>query len=180
MLSFQSSHHLWKRFRSQIANIFTLLNLSSGSIACIFIMNEQISIGILFIVLAALLDFLDGMLARKLQIQSEFGKQLDSMSDIISFGIAPALLLYQGILYEFGVTGMVFTMMYTCCGAIRLARYHLIHQDEYFIGLPITAAGLFAALSMLMILHIPPVFYLSFTIILSFMMVSTMKVKKIR
>ncbi|KAB2333948.1 CDP-diacylglycerol--serine O-phosphatidyltransferase [Bacillus mesophilum] len=180
MLSIQSSHHLLKKIRSQLANIFTIMNVSCGSIACIFIINGQLSFAILFIILAALLDFLDGMLARKLQIQSAFGKQLDSMSDIISFGIAPALLLYQGILYEFGVLGMLAAIIYTCCGAIRLARYHLSDQDEYFIGLPITASGLLSALSMLMILHIPPVFYLSFTIILAFMMVSTMKVKKIR
>ena len=62
----------------------------------------------LLIFIAALLDRFDGMIARKLNIESELGKQLDSMSDIISFGVAPALLLYQGILYEFGGPGIIF------------------------------------------------------------------------
>ena len=82
------------------------------------------------------------MTARKFNIESELGKQLDSMSDIISFGVAPALLLYQGILNEFGGPGSFFTVFYIGCGAFRLARFN-IPRKGYFTGLPITAAGCF-------------------------------------
>ena len=89
------------------------------------------------------------MTARKLNIESELGKQLDSMSDIISFGVAPALLLYQGILFEFGAPGAFFTIFYIACGAFRLARFNISDNNGYFTGLPITAAGCFATLSFL-------------------------------
>lgn len=99
-----------KKLKSQTANVITLTNLSFGGFAIIFAMEGNLRLSLLLIFIAALADRFDGMAARKFNIESELGKQLDSMSDIISFGVAPALLLYQGILNEFGGPGSFFTV----------------------------------------------------------------------
>lgn len=90
-----------RKLKMQTANILTLFNLSLGGLAILSIMHDQLNLSLLLIFLAALADRFDGMVARKLNIESELGKHLDSMCDIISFGIAPALLLYEGILMDF-------------------------------------------------------------------------------
>jgi CDP-diacylglycerol---serine O-phosphatidyltransferase len=140
-----------KKLKAQIANLLTLSNLTLGGFAIISSIRGELNLSLLLIFLAALLDRFDGMTARKLNIESELGKQLDSMSDIISFGVAPAILLYQGILFEFGAPGSFFTVFYIACGAFRLARFNISDNHGYFIGLPITAAGCLATLSFLAI-----------------------------
>lgn len=171
--------HTIKKLKTQTANILTLVNLSLGGFAIIAVMNGELNLGLLLIFLAALADRFDGMVARKFNIESELGKQLDSMCDIISFGVAPALLIYQGILAEFGAPGAFFTVFYIGCGAFRLAKFNITENNGYFTGLPITAAGCLATLSFLAIPHFPPVFFLSLMIILSFLMVSPFKLKKV-
>ncbi|RFU66180.1 CDP-diacylglycerol--serine O-phosphatidyltransferase [Bacillus sp. V59.32b] len=168
-----------KKLKTQTANILTLVNLSLGGFAIIAVMNGELNLGLLLIFLAALADRFDGMVARKFNIESELGKQLDSMCDIISFGVAPALLLYQGILDEFGAPGAFFTVFYIGCGAFRLAKFNITENNGYFTGLPITAAGCLATLSFLAIPYFPAVFFLSLMIILSFLMVSPFKLKKV-
>jgi CDP-diacylglycerol--serine O-phosphatidyltransferase len=170
--------HTIKKLKSQIANLLTLANLTLGGFAIIFTIQENLRLSLLLIFLAALADRFDGMIARKLNIESDLGKQLDSMSDIISFGIAPALLLYQGIIHEFGGPGTFFTIFYIACGAFRLARFNITECNGYFTGLPITAAGCLITLSYLVIPSIPAEVILFFMIILSFLMVSTFKLKK--
>ena len=120
-----------------------------GGFAIITSIRGELNLSVLLIFIAALLDRFDGMTARKLNIESELGEQLDSMSDIISFGVAPAILLYQGILFEFGAPGAFFTIFYIACGAFRLARFNISDNNGYFTGLPITAAGCIATLSFL-------------------------------
>jgi CDP-diacylglycerol--serine O-phosphatidyltransferase len=171
--------HTIKKLKSQTANIITLANLSLGGFAIIAGINGQLNLSLLLIFLAALADRFDGMVARKFNCESELGKQLDSMCDIISFGVAPALLIYQGILHEFGAPGTFFTVFYIGCGAFRLARFNIAENNGYFTGLPITAAGCLATLSFLAIPYWHPVFFLSLMIILSFLMVSPFKLKKV-
>jgi CDP-diacylglycerol---serine O-phosphatidyltransferase len=168
-----------KKLKAQTANLLTLGNLSLGGFAIITSIEGELNLSLLLIFIAALLDRFDGMTARKLNIESELGVQLDSMSDIISFGVAPAILLYQGILFEFGAPGAFFTVFYIACGAFRLARFNVSHQNGYFTGLPITAAGCLATLSFLAIPYFSPQFFLFLIIVLSFLMVSTFKLKKV-
>ncbi|CAH0347087.1 CDP-diacylglycerol--serine O-phosphatidyltransferase [Bacillus sp. CECT 9360] len=168
-----------KKLKTQTANILTLVNLSLGGFAIIAVMNAELNLSLLLIFLAALADRFDGMVARKFNIESELGKQLDSMCDIISFGVAPALLIYQGILGEFGAPGAFFTVFYIGCGAFRLAKFNITENNGYFTGLPITAAGCLTTLSFLAIPYWHPVFFLSLMIILSFLMVSPFKLKKV-
>ena len=168
-----------KKIKAQTANVITLGNLSLGGFAIISKLKGDLNLSLLLIFIAALLDRFDGMTARKLNIESELGEQLDSMSDIISFGVAPALLLFQGILNEFGAPGSFFTIFYIACGAFRLARFNTSNAKGYFTGLPITAAGCILTLSFLAIPFMPPQFFLFLIIILSFLMISTFHMKKV-
>ena len=156
-----------KKLKAQTANLLTLLNLGLGGFAIIAGINGQLRLSVLLIFIAALADRFDGMVARKLQIESALGKQLDSMSDIISFGVAPALLLYQGILYLFGFPGVFFTIFFIGCGAFRLARFNITESNGFFTGLPITVAGCLVTLSYLASPYIPAYLFLFIILILS-------------
>jgi CDP-diacylglycerol---serine O-phosphatidyltransferase len=168
-----------KKLKTQTANLITMTNLTLGGLAIVFGIHGSLRLSLLLIFIAALADRFDGMVARKFNIESDLGKQLDSMGDIISFGVAPALLLYQGILNEFGGPGSFFTVFYIACGAFRLARFNITESNGYFTGLPITAAGCLATLSFLAIPYLPSQTFLFIIIILSFLMVSTLKLKKV-
>lgn len=168
-----------KKMKSQTANFLTLANLSLGGFAIIVGMNGNLNLSLLLIFIAALADRFDGMVARRFNIESELGKQLDSMSDIISFGVAPALLLYQGIIFEFGAPGTFIIVFYIGCGAFRLARFNISENNGYFIGLPITAAGVLATLSYLAIPHLQPQAFVFIMLVLSLLMISPFKLKKV-
>ncbi|UII54958.1 CDP-diacylglycerol--serine O-phosphatidyltransferase [Cytobacillus spongiae] len=168
----------WKKVKAQAANALTMSNLMLGGFSVIATLNDQLKVSLLLIFIAALLDRFDGMVARKLQIVSELGKELDSMSDIISFGVAPALLLYVGVLHEFGAPGAFFTIFYIGCGALRLAKFNISENNGYFIGLPITAAGCLLTLSYLTLSVIQTQGILFLIIVLSFLMISPFRIKK--
>jgi CDP-diacylglycerol---serine O-phosphatidyltransferase len=168
-----------KKLKTQTANVLTLGNLSLGGFAILAAIRDELNLSLLLIFIAALLDRFDGMTARKLKIESELGKQLDSMSDIISFGVAPAILIYQGLLFEYGAPGAFFTVFYIACGAFRLARFNVTESNGFFTGMPITAAGCLLTLSFLGIPYMPPQFFIFIMIILSLLMVSNFRMKKI-
>ncbi|HWK24374.1 MAG TPA: CDP-diacylglycerol--serine O-phosphatidyltransferase [Ureibacillus sp.] len=168
-----------KKIKSHAANLITLCNISFGGAAIMATLNEAYSYGVLFIFIAAFLDRYDGKVARKYNQESELGKQLDSMSDIISFGVAPALLMYESILADFGMLAMFFTILYIACGAYRLARFNISEATGYFMGLPITAAGTILTVSYFLIPVVNPQFYFFLFPILSILMVSTFTLKKV-
>lgn len=168
-----------KKLKANLANILTFSNLFMGGFAIIFATKGNLQFSALLIFLAALADRYDGMIARKLNVESELGKQLDSMSDIISFGVAPALLLYNGILFEYGVPGVFFTVLYIGCGAFRLARFNITESNGYYTGLPITAAGCLMTLGYILIPYLRADLYIFLVLFLSFFMVSTISIKKV-
>lgn len=168
-----------KMCKMQIANALTLTNISLGAFAIIYAFKGNPRLSLLLIFIAALADRLDGMAARKFNSTSELGKQLDSMSDIVSFGIAPALLLYQGIASSIGTPGTFFIVLYIVSGAFRLARFNITENNGYFTGLPITAAGCILTFSYLGINIIPPHAYLILMLLLSILMIGNFKWKKI-
>ncbi|MBB6453272.1 CDP-diacylglycerol--serine O-phosphatidyltransferase [Salirhabdus euzebyi] len=170
--------HTIKQIKEQTANIVTLSNLSLGILAIVFMFNEMAHISVLMIFLAVLTDWFDGKIARKLNITSEFGKQLDSLCDLVSFGIAPALLVYQTTISAFGVPGIWVTVIYILAGAIRLARFNVMTFNGRFVGLPITAAGCLLTLCYAAMPFIPAPMYMVLMIVLSFLMISTIEVKK--
>jgi CDP-diacylglycerol--serine O-phosphatidyltransferase len=157
----------------QIPNLFTLLNLVLGFLAIITIlqngiiiangpageylldMPEKIYLASLFIALAAVVDFFDGFVARLLKASSEMGKQLDSLADVVSFGVAPGLILYQFLRLSLAkeVNGLDASFWWTlpavlvpCAAAYRLARFNIDTEQSYgFKGVPVPAVGLLIA-----------------------------------
>ena len=159
----------------QLPNLFTLLNLVFGCLACVAILQpgivlvsdqsgqyyyelpEQIWLASLFIGAGALVDYLDGMLARLLKAGSAMGRELDSLSDVVTFGVAPSLILYQFLRLAFAteqtaldqsILAVLPAFLLPAAAAWRLARFNLNAgsiASHYFQGLPVPAAGLFVA-----------------------------------
>lgn len=170
----------YTKIKAQLANAITLMNLSFGIVAIVLITNNLAHMSLLFIFLAAFFDLFDGLVARKFNIESDFGKELDSLSDLVSFGVAPALLIYQGILYTVPGVGMTIMIMYILCGAIRLARFNVKEFDGAFYGIPITAAGIIMTLSSFLIPYFSVLFFAILTSVLMLLMVSNVRVPKIK
>lgn len=154
------------------------MNLGLGGFAILFILQGQYGLTVAFICAAAIFDSLDGKVARKLNIESELGKQLDSLCDIISFGVAPAILLYQSTLQDFGIAGSIAAILFIACGAIRLARFNITEQDGFFVGLPITAAGCILTVSHLLNFAVPAPVFMFIILTLSVLMISHFRIKK--
>lgn len=161
-----------------IPSMFTIGNLFLGIIAILFVFNEAFDLAAIMVIIAMLMDGLDGRVARALNVQSEFGKELDSLSDVISFGVAPALIAYVVAFQEIApeVAGWLITALFPTCGALRLARFNVVnHFQGHFIGLPIPAAG--GILCALALFHdnVPISVLIVVTIVLSGLMVSNVK-----
>ena len=108
-----------------------------------FSLDLNFKLAVTFILLAAILDALDGRIARLIKGTSEFGKELDSLTDFVSFGIAPAFIIYFWELNNYGKIGWIITLIYSVCCVLRLARFNLTKYDEtqswkqnYFEGIP--------------------------------------------
>jgi CDP-diacylglycerol--serine O-phosphatidyltransferase len=134
------------KYKSQIPNIFTFLNLSFGILAIIAVFYDQYGTSAWLIICAGVLDRMDGQLARKLNAVSDFGKELDSLCDLISFGVAPAILMWHLNLMGTGALGIGITLMFALCGAFRLARYNIAEFEGVYMGIPITICGGLVAL----------------------------------
>ncbi|GIO45172.1 CDP-diacylglycerol--serine O-phosphatidyltransferase [Paenibacillus apis] len=161
-----------------IPNLFTLGNLFLGMLAMMLALDGRYSLAAIMVIVAMLLDGLDGRVARALNCSSEFGKQLDSLSDVISFGVAPALIMYLISFQSLPQTGLVWvvTALFPMCGALRLARFN-VHKGipGYFIGLPIPAAGGVVATLSLFSKDISALYLMISMILLSYLMVSSVK-----
>lgn len=130
--------------RIVVPSFFTLLNLFSGFLAIINISEGRFELGAWLIVVAGLFDAMDGFMARISNSTSEFGIELDSLSDIVSFGVAPGYLMYMLSLNELMLLGVMVSGLPPICGAVRLARFNVNTKleggkAETFIGLPIPA-----------------------------------------
>ncbi|MDP4095979.1 CDP-diacylglycerol--serine O-phosphatidyltransferase [Paenibacillus sp. P96] len=160
-----------------IPNMFTLCNLFLGIIAILMAVDGQYSHAAIMVIVAMLLDGLDGRVARALNAQSEFGKELDSLSDVISFGVAPAVIMYLVALQSASpALAWTVTAIFPMCGALRLARFNVVSGSRgYFTGLPIPAAG--GVLATLSLFHQDiSLFSMAVaTLLLSYLMVSSLK-----
>ena len=140
------------RFRrgASLPSVLTSVNLFFGLLALLKSIRGEYEIASVFIALSIVLDGLDGLVARLTGTSSDFGREFDSLSDLVSFGIAPSVLAYCWALGDLGRLGMVATFGFTLCGALRLARFNIqttAADRRYFVGLPIpAAAGAVAAL----------------------------------
>ncbi len=139
-----------KRLRQQlhlVPHLFTLGNAFFGFLSVIVASKGNAIAAAYFILLGAMLDGLDGRIARLIGNGSNFGIQLDSMADVVSFCFAPAFLMYVCNLYKIGPLGFLAAALFLLCGIIRLARFNIIHDQQtiYFLGMPTTIAGCFFA-----------------------------------
>lgn len=135
--------------RLLVPNMFTLLGLCAGLTAIRMAIELQFELAIVAIAFAALLDGVDGRVARMLKASSRFGAELDSLADFVNFGVAPALLVYSWGLAGVGSLGWIVVMMFALASALRLARFNASMDDEkprwqsnYFTGVPAPAAAI--------------------------------------
>lgn len=162
------------------ANAVTLINLVFGCLSLISTLDGKYTIGAIYILASVVMDGLDGRIARRLGVISDIGKELDSLCDLVSFGVAPALLLYAQVLHSLpALLGLVAAVLYINCGAFRLARFNVLNIKEYFVGIPITMAGGILALVSLGAAHLPPYLTLCIVLMLAFLMISNLRVRKI-
>ena len=136
-------------------NLLTSLNLLSGCIAVLSFLNQYYTLGILLVLICALCDFLDGLVARALKVTGDFGKELDSLADVVSFGLVPGIIMYIAFLKALGMENFseilthkqylpFFGFVITIFSAIRLAIFNTLSSNvNGFIGLPTPANTLF-------------------------------------
>ena len=146
-----------------VPSFFTLLNLFCGFLALTQVFEGTFARACWLIVLAGFFDALDGLTARLADAQSLFGVELDSLSDVVSFGVAPAFLVWGYGLSEMGPLGMIVAALPALCGAVRLARYNVGFDEEkgdYFSGLPVPAQAV-TVVALILTLESPDWFTLS-------------------
>lgn len=166
-----------------LPNILTSMNLVLGFLAILATVDGRFERAAWAILLASIFDMLDGRVARLTNTTSRFGVEFDSLCDLVSFGISPALMIYYGSLKPFGRVGIVVAVIFALCGALRLARFNVMAEvlpKSYFQGLPIPMAsitlctGVFFAKDMGFTLD-HNIFFLCLTAALGLLMISTFK-----
>jgi CDP-diacylglycerol--serine O-phosphatidyltransferase len=166
-----------------IPSLFTVGNLFLGIMAILFsiqsvqhIESNYLNYAAVLVIIGTLLDGLDGRMARILNAASEFGKELDSLSDIVTFGVAPAVILYLVILQDYGMWGIILTALFPICGSLRLARFSVTPGTPgFFTGLPITAAGGVLALLALYQVYLHEAILIGGVLALSLLMISNIQ-----
>ena len=184
-----------KKTRVILPNILTLIGVCIGLSSIKFALDSKYEIAVIAIIFAALIDGLDGRIARLIKGTSKVGKELDSLTDVISFGVAPAFVMYFWSLNNLGKFGWLLCLIYVVCVALRLARFN-VHsneeaswKDNFFEGVPSPAGGILVlmpliySLSELKFLNINynfvvPVFFISVSLLL-ISKVPTYSLKKI-
>jgi len=184
-----------KNLKNNLPNALTLINMSLGVIAILLSVSSMtnadvnvVFIAALLVLVAALTDRIDGKVARMLDVTSELGKELDSLADLISFGVAPIIIAWKISFISLGVPGYLISLIFPMAGAYRLARFNTTSFDNYFRGIPITLAGAFLTIdslynwysyvnNKLTIVH--SIITAVIILVLSYLMVCNIKFKKI-
>jgi len=145
-----------KKSRFILPNLLTLIGVCLGISSIKFALDQNYNLAVIFIIFAAILDTLDGRIARLIKGTSEFGKELDSLTDFVSFGIAPAFILYFWELKNYGKIGWAITLIFSVCCVLRLARFNLTKISEesewkrnYFEGIPSPAGAILILLPLI-------------------------------
>ncbi|HET8864885.1 MAG TPA: CDP-diacylglycerol--serine O-phosphatidyltransferase [Gracilimonas sp.] len=179
--------------RIAVPSFFTLMNLFSGFLAIISVSDGDFVRAAWLIALAGLFDVFDGLMARLADATSDFGIELDSISDMVSFGVAPGFLIYTWTLHELGFVGIIVSALPPLCGAVRLARFNvnarLQPSKDFFIGLPIPAQAIILGAFFLTFRDSLEIFsflengvnsaLIPLIVVISFLMVSTLPFDKI-
>src|SRR5438309_8278991 len=172
--------------RTLVPNLITLLALCAGLTAIRFAIEDRLEWAVAAIVFAAMLDGIDGRVARMLKGTSRFGAELDSLADFVNFGVAPALILYFWSLHDLKSAGWIAALTFAICAALRLARFNVMIEDpnrpawagNYFVGVPAPAGAITVLLPIyLQFLGMPPLLLIAsatllYTPELAFLLVS--------
>lgn len=174
--------------RVLIPNLITILALCAGLSAMRMAIEGRIDTAVYFLLTAAILDALDGRIARLLHGSSRFGAELDSLADFVSFGAAPALIIYLWSLKALGSVGWIVSLVFAICGGLRLARFnvsldnitHPSWMSNFFVGMPIPAGALVVLLPLyidqFLSFRIYPIIIALYTLLISFLMISTLPI----
>ncbi|MFT3689987.1 CDP-diacylglycerol--serine O-phosphatidyltransferase [Paenirhodobacter sp.] len=140
-----------------LPNLVTIAGMCLGLTAIRFAMVGRFEIAVILVILSALIDGMDGLIARRLRATSEFGAELDSLSDFLCFGVAPGLLVYRFAMGEGNALGWVFVLVYAAAGCLRLARFNVMRGEDgagktHFTGVPAPAGAMLALLPMFLTL----------------------------
>ncbi len=174
--------------RMLIPNLITLMGLSAGLTAIRMGIEHRYELAIAAILIAAVLDALDGRVARMLKATSKFGAELDSLADFVNFGVAPAIIIFTWALDDLRSIGWIAVLIYALCAALRLARFNVALEDEeapawrknYFSGIPAPAAAIVVLLPLYFsFLGVPGVEVLKPLILLHVLFVALMMVSKV-
>ena len=175
--------------KNAVPNLFTFGNLACGVLSLMMTIQQDYKLACVFILIAGFIDRYDGRVARFLNVSSDLGKELDSLADLVSFGVAPSILVcYVYNFTSLGLIGYLLVIIFPVAGAYRLARYNATTFDGVFMGIPIPVAGAFLAFYSLIYLSYKPIevsfssgsgLVLGLLLILSFLMVSKFRIKKV-
>ena len=173
-----------RKYVNILPSLLTLGNMYCGLLSIVYTINGDFKLAAWMILLGLLFDGSDGHVARLTKSTSNFGNELDSLADVVSFGVAPAVLVYQSVLHDFQRIGIFIVTVYAITGALRLARYNTqaAGMVKSFTGLPIPGAGCLIASFVLMKLKYDHAFFYHYlallVVMLAFLMVSTITYPK--
>ncbi|WP_241198660.1 CDP-diacylglycerol--serine O-phosphatidyltransferase [Cytobacillus horneckiae] len=162
-----------------IPNMMTLGNLYCGFLSIGYAAHGQYNNAAILIIIGMMLDSMDGRVARMLKADSTLGMELDSLADVVTFGVAPSFLVYYTYFYQFGTIGLAVSGLFPLFGAYRLARFNVgspKQSKNYFIGVPITAAGGILAILTLLGNWVPNIITTVVFTALCFLMVSRIRI----
>lgn len=173
-----------------IPSLLTAANLFCGFYSIVSVLNSDYVTAAIAILVAMLFDGFDGKIARLTNSTSRFGVEFDSLADLVSFGVAPGLLIYTWALNGYGKIGWLAVFLFVVCGAMRLARFNVqtsVSDNRFFLGLPIPAAAGLIATTVIFDHHIlemgkevKPMVVLVVTYLLAYLMVSTIKYRSFK
>ena len=168
-----------KKTRVILPNILTLIGVCIGLSSIKFALDSKYEIAVIAIIFAALIDGLDGRVARLIKGTSKVGKELDSLTDVISFGVAPAFIMYFWSLNNLGKFGWLLCLIYVVCVTLRLARFN-IHssaepswRDNFFEGVPSPAGGILVLMPLIFSLSELDIFNVNYNIIVPIFFITT-------
>ena len=176
-----------KKARMLLPNALTLIDICIGLSSIKFALDAKFELSIIAVIFAAIFDTLDGRVARLLKGTSLVGKELDSLADLISFGVAPAFIMYFWSLNNLGKFGWLLTMIYVVCVALRLARFNVSSntepswKDNYFEGVPSPAGGILVLMPLIFSLSEIDLININYNIVVPalFILISFLLISKI-
>ncbi len=176
-----------KKTRVILPNILTLIGVCIGLTSIKFAFDGKFELSIIAVIVAAIIDGLDGRIARLIKGTSKVGKELDSLTDVISFGVAPAFIMYFWALSEIGRVGWLISLIYVICVALRLARFNVSSNEEsswkdnFFEGIPSPAGGVLVLMPLILSISEFKFLNLNYQIIVPtlFIIVSILLISKI-